>query len=420
MKKVIAAATSVGEVEVSAKSEFSLIDENMLKSRIYTIRGLKVMLDADLAEIYGYSTKAFNRQVKNNIEKFDEDFRFQLSNSEIEELSRSKNLTLEPQNSLKLANFEPKDNLRSKKLTSSDGSKFELQDILRCKNCTSSWGGVRYAPYAFTEQGIYMLMTVLKGERATAQSKALIRLFKQMKDYIVAENRSLLGSDGIAQIASHTVQNAKDIAEIRDGLAETREDVSVMKSDLQKVMENFIDPSTFKHFLILNGRKLEADVAYMQIYGLAKKSITIVDDYIGVKTLDLLREIAKGVAVTIYSDECGFETLTDRMQKDFLKARPDISLNVYETNGKFHDRYIFLDYGLKSEKLFHCGASSKDAGNKITTIMQIEYTEAYHNIIAMLKETAKNMKTSSLDKRTLIDENANFNASTQKSSQKST
>ena len=420
MKKVIAAATSVGEVEVSAKSEFSLIDENMLKSRIYTIRGLKVMLDADLAEIYGYSTKAFNRQVKNNIEKFDEDFRFQLSNSEIEELSRSKNLTLEPQNSLKLANFEPKDNLRSKKLTSSDGSKFELQDILRCKNCTSSWGGVRYAPYAFTEQGVYMLMTVLKGERATAQSKALIRLFKQMKDYIVVENQSLLGSDGIAQIASHTVQNTKDIAEIRDGLAETREDVSVMKSDLQKVMENFIDPSTFKHFLILNGRKLEADVAYMQIYGLAKKSITIVDDYIGVKTLDLLREIAKGVAVTIYSDECGFETLTDRMQKDFLKARPDISLNVYETNGKFHDRYIFLDYGLKSEKLFHCGASSKDAGNKITTIMQIEYTEAYHNIIAMLKETAKNTKTSSLDKRTLIDENVNFNASTQKSSQKST
>lgn len=420
MKKVVTAATNVGEVEVSAKSEFSLIDENMLKSRIYTIRGLKVMLDADLAEIYGYSTKAFNRQVKNNIEKFDEDFRFQLSNSEIEELSRSKNLTLEPQNSLKLANFEPKDNLRSKKLTSSDGSKFELQDILRCKNCTSSWGGVRYAPYAFTEQGIYMLMTVLKGERATAQSKALIRLFKQMKDYIVAENQSLQGTDGIAQIASHTVQNAKDIAEIRDGLAETREDVSVMKSDLQKVMENFIDPSTFKHFLILNGRKLEADVAYMQIYGLAKKSITIVDDYIGVKTLDLLREIAKGVAVTIYSDECGFETLTDWIQKDFLKARPDISLNVYETNGKFHDRYIFLDYGLKSEKLFHCGASSKDAGNKITTIMQIDYTEAYHNIIAMLKETAKNTKTSSLDKRTLINENANFNASTQKSTQKST
>ena len=389
MKKVIAAATSVGEVDVSAKSEFSLIDENMLKSRIYTIRGLKVMLDADLAEIYGYSTKAFNRQVKNNIEKFDEDFRFQLTELELVEL-------------------------RSKFLTANEN--VDIDEKLRCNFCTANISTMsRSRPFAFTEQGIYMLMTVLKGERATAQSKALIRLFKQMKDYIVAENRSLLGTDGIAQIASHTVQNTKDIAEIRDGLAQTREDVSVMKSDLQKVMENFIDPSTFKHFLILNGRKLEADVAYMQIYGLAKKSITIVDDYIGVKTLDLLREIVRGVAVTIYSDGCGFETLTDRMQKDFLKARPDISLNVYETNGKFHDRYIFLDYGLKSEKLFHCGASSKDAGNKITTIMQIEYTEAYHNIIAMLKETAKNTKTSSLDKRTLIDENVNFNASTQKS-----
>ena len=92
-----------------------LLNETQLKDKIYVIRGVQVMLDSDLAEIYGYTTKRLNEQVKNNIEKFDEDFRFQLSNSEIEELSRSKNLTLEPQNSLKLANFEPKDNLRSKK-----------------------------------------------------------------------------------------------------------------------------------------------------------------------------------------------------------------------------------------------------------------------------------------------------------------
>ena len=71
------------------KSEFPLIDESLLKSRIYTVRGVKVMLDADLAEIYGYTTKAFNRQVKNNIGRFAEDFRFQLSKSEVDEL-RSK------------------------------------------------------------------------------------------------------------------------------------------------------------------------------------------------------------------------------------------------------------------------------------------------------------------------------------------
>ena len=336
------------EVTAIAKPEFSLIDENMLKSRIYTIRGLKVMLDADLAEIYGYSTKVFNQQVKNNIEKFDEDFRFQLTSEEINVLSRRKICTL----NIESENNEPS---RSKFLTLNKGSR---------------GSNIKYAPYAFTEQGIYMLMTVLKGERATAQSKALIRLFKQMKDYIVAENRNLLGYDGIAQIAVQTERNTKDIA--------------VIQSDLQKVMENFVDPSTFKHFLILNGQKLDADVAYTQIYGMAKKSITIIDDYVGVKTLDLLRGIARGVSVTIYSDENGYESLTEQIQKDFLKARPDIKFDKKKTKEKFHDRYIFLDYGLKGEKLFHCGASSKDAGNKITTIMQIENTEIYHVLMEKL------------------------------------
>ena len=283
------------DVTAIAKPEFSLIDENMLKSRIYTIRGLKVMLDADLAEIYGYSTKVFNQQVKNNIEKFDEDFRFQLNSEEIEELSRCKICTL----NMESENIESS---RSKFLTLNKGSR---------------GSNIKYAPYAFTEQGIYMLMTVLKGERATAQSKALIRLFKQMKDYIVAENRNLLDYDGIAQIAMQTERNTKDIA--------------VIQSDLQKVMENFVDPSTFKHFLILNGQKLDADVAYTQIYGMAKKSITIIDDYVGVKTLDLLRGIAKGVSVTIYSDENGYESLTEQIQKDFLKARPDVKFNKKET-----------------------------------------------------------------------------------------
>lgn len=336
------------DVTAIAKPEFSLIDENMLKSRIYTIRGLKVMLDADLAEIYGYSTKVFNQQVKNNIEKFDEDFRFQLNSEEIEELSRCKICTL----NMESENIESS---RSKFLTLNKGSR---------------GSNIKYAPYAFTEQGIYMLMTVLKGERATAQSKALIRLFKQMKDYIVAENRNLLGYDGIAQIAVQTERNTKDIA--------------VIQSDLKKVMENFVDPSTFKHFLILNGQKLDADVAYTQIYGMAKKSITIIDDYVGVKTLDLLRGIARGVSVTIYSDENGYESLTEQIQKDFLKARPDIKFDKKKTKEKFHDRYIFLDYGLKGEKLFHCGASSKDAGNKITTIMQIENTEIYHVLMEKL------------------------------------
>ena len=123
-------------IRIDTKAEdgvpVAIIDEEVLRGKIHVVRGQKVMLDFELAEIYGYTTKRFNEQVKNNIEKFDDDFRFQLSGEEWE-------------------------NLRSKK-------------------STSSWGGTRYLPYAFTEQAVYMFMTVLRGELAVKQSEALIRL----------------------------------------------------------------------------------------------------------------------------------------------------------------------------------------------------------------------------------------------------
>ena len=162
--------------------------------------------------------------------------------------------------------------------------------------------------------------------------------------------------------------------------------IEQLSNDVQKVMENFIDPTTYKHFLILDGQKLESDVAYMKIYGMAKKSIIIIDNYVGVKTLDLLRGVAKNAQVTIYSEQRGNEGITPAIKTDFEKARPDVSLDVRKPNRKFHDRYVFLDYGTRSEKLFLCGASSKDGGNKITTIMQIECPEMYHPIVYELKK----------------------------------
>ena len=344
------------------------------------------MLDADLAEIYGYSTKDFNRQVKNNIEKFDEDFRFRLNSEEFESL-KPKIWTSSDESKV-----EPQGILRCKNCTSSEGDELEPRKNLRSKNLTSSWGGARYAPYAFTEQGIYMLMTALKGEQATAQSKALIRLFKQMKDYIAAENKQLLGNNGIAQIALQTAQNTRDIAKHSAGIKELsgevhdmRENLGKVNLDLQKVMANFIDPSTFKHFLILNGQRLEADVAYTQIYGMAKKSVLIVDDYLDVKTLDLLRCVAQNVSVKIFSEQHGRTRLTESMLADFRAARPDVELgDVRATGNVFHDRYIYLDFGTDSEKLFHCGASSKDAGNKITTIMQLEDIAGYRALFERL------------------------------------
>ena len=137
------------------KNDIILIDENVIKNKIYYIREQYVMIDSQLAEIYGYTTKRFNEQVKNNIERFDSDFMFQLSDEEVIELSRS--------------NFSTTIQTKGVK------------------------GGRVYKPYAFTEQGIYMLMTVLKGEKAVEQSKQLIRIFKKMKDYL--SNNNLFDKD---------------------------------------------------------------------------------------------------------------------------------------------------------------------------------------------------------------------------------
>ena len=117
-----------------------------IKDLIYTVRGVKVMLDADLAEIYGYQTSRFNQQVKNNIEKFDADFRFQLTKEEYQQILKSKFLT---------SNY-------SVDCSDSDDNKNDANLI--SKNLTSSWGGNRKLPCVFTEQGVYMLMTVLKGD----------------------------------------------------------------------------------------------------------------------------------------------------------------------------------------------------------------------------------------------------------------
>ena len=167
--------------EEKEKQEIILINEETIQSKIYIVRGQKVMLDFELAEIYGYTTTKFNQQVKNNIEKFDKDFMFQLTKEEF-------------------------NNLIS-------------------KNLTSSWGGRRKLPKVFTEQGIYMLMTVLKGDLATRQSKALIRTFKQMKDYII-ENQDLIGEREYLQLSMQISQNIHTTMELRSDLNDVEDQMA--------------------------------------------------------------------------------------------------------------------------------------------------------------------------------------------------
>lgn len=314
------------------------LTEQNIESMVYFIRGQKVMLDFDLARIYGYETKAFNQQVKNNIEKFDNDFMFQLSKAEATEV------------------------LRSKK----SATKERDVGVLRSKNLTANQlsSKRRYNPYAFTEQGIYMLMTVLKGELATKQSKALIRLFKQMKDYI-SENHSLLNVDS---------------ALINNKFSSYDKRFETIENKLNIVMDNFVDPSTYKHFFILEGEKIEASLAYQQIYSLAEHSIIIIDDYIGLRTLQLLKASKSGIDIIIFSDNVARDCVDEQALIDFNNEyHRDIKL--FKNDNKFHDRYIVIDYTYPNEAIYHSGPSSKNAGHKISTITKIDEMKAYRPLL---------------------------------------
>ena len=306
-----------------------IISESALKDKIYTVRGRKVMLDYDLAEIYGYTTKAFNQQIRNNVDRFPDDFRFQLT-------------------------------------------KGEIDLILRSKIFTSSWGGSRYLPYAFTEQGIYMLMTVLKGELATQQSIALIRLFKTMKDNLV-ENQQFLTQKSYFALVEKVEENADAIKEICETM--------VTKADLSVFMNLFNQSLTNEEILILDGEPFKADEAYQKIYRKAKSKITIIDDYISSKTLHHLAHSKKGVKITVISDNTARPKLSSAEYTDFVTENPGMNITFLQSLHLIHDRYIVLDEGTKDMKIYHCGASSKDAGNRITTITRISDIDDYKPMI---------------------------------------
>ena len=312
--------------------EQSIYDENYLKSKIYIIRGVQVMIDADLAEIYGYKTSRFNEQVKNNIERFDDEMRFQLTKDEYKNLLMSK---------------------------------------ISISNNTKR-GGTRKLPYAFTEQGIYMLMTVLKGDLAVSQSRKLIKLFKRMKDFIV-QLQNVLPDSEIRMLAIQTQNNTDDIRQIKQQV-----------NDLTVVVKDFTDSSIKKDYLLYNGQTVEADIAYSEIYSHAKKTIHIIDNYIGLKTLVLLKSVPLGVNVTIFSDNVD-HGLHKTEFADFKKEYPNIDITLKKSGGIYHDRYIFIDSGTKNEMIFHCGGSSKDGGKRVTSITKVEDVVLYQNIIDKLQ-----------------------------------
>ena len=241
-----------------------------------------------------------------------------------------------------------------------------------------------------------MLMTVLRGDLATKQSKALILTFKQMKDYIV-ENQDLIGEREYLQLSMQISENIQttmklrsDLKKVEDQMADAMDRLSnvVTRSELSEVMNEFGEPHIKRGYLVLNGNPFRADVVYDEIYRQAKESIYIVDNYIGLKTLEKLINTQEGVNILIFSDNLA-KGLRKNTYLDFQEEFPCLKINLFHSGGIFHDRYIILDYGTEGEKIFLCGSSSKDAGRRVTSVLEDPDREKYALMIKNLLENPR-------------------------------
>lgn len=234
----------------------------------------------------------------------------------------------------------------------------------------------RYNPHVLIEQGI---------------NKNL----QKKKDYIL-ENSDLIGQRELLQLSMETANNRIEISKINSNMislaikisdvAEGLKDV-VTKSELADMMNSFISDDDEK-WLMFNAKFSSADEVYESIYRQAKSSIYVVDNYIGLRTLVHLKNSPAGVDIIVFSDNVGNNKLHNIEFTDFCKEYPAVKISMQKTGGIFHDRFIVLDYGTADERVFLCGASSKDAGARITSIVEDYGTAKYNPVIETLLQNS--------------------------------
>ncbi len=269
-----------------------------VEQRIYTVRNVQVMLDSDLAEIYGVETKRLNEQVRRNIGRFPEDFMFQLTADEF--------------------------------------------SILKSQIATSSWGGRRTMPYAFTELGVAMLSSVLSSDVAIQANIRIMRAFSAVRR-LVAANAQMY--QRIAHLEYQQIETDKKIEAVMNKLDETSVD---------KKCGIFFDGQTFDSYSFVSDRIREAT-----------SRITLIDNYVDDTVLTMLDKRAAGVVATIYTMQISkaFHLDIDKHNSQY----PAIEVKVFKNS---HDRFLIID-----DKVYHFGASIKDLGKKWFAVnLMMEYT----------------------------------------------
>ena len=285
---------------------YELKEELNIEDMIYEIRGKQVMLDSDLARLYECTngTKTINQAVKRHINKFPERYMFQLTKSEY-------------------------DNLKSQIGTSS----------------LNTYGGVRKMPYAFTEQGVAMLATILKTPVADIVSMKIIDAFVYMKRYLSFENKNSI-------ILNHEERILK----------------------LEESFDKFNEKEKI-NAIFYEGQIYDAYSLLIDIFKEANEEIIIIDNYADKSILDMITNL--NVKVIIVTKK--FNLLKDIDIKKYNKQYHNLKV-IY--SDKFHDRFVIID----KKVLYHSGASFKDLGNKCFAITKIKDKEYLETIIKNIGE----------------------------------
>ena len=267
---------------------------------IKVIRGQQVMLDKDLATLYGVETRVLNQTVKRNIERFPDDFRFELSREEC---------------------------LRSQ-IVISNGR-----------------GGNRYSTYAFTEQGVAMLSSVLRSQTAIEVNIQIMRAFVSMRHFMV-NNASMFSR--LETIEYHQL-------EILQHQQDTDKHLQEFDKRIEEVFRRLDEGNAKpKQGVFYNGQIYDAYTFVSDLIKSAKKRIVLIDNYVDETVLTLLDKRAEGVSAVIYTQQINRQFQLDIDRHNAQYAPIDV-----ETFRLSHDRFLCID-----DDVYHIGASIKDLGKK--------------------------------------------------------
>lgn len=300
------------------------VSERAIRDLIYTVRGTQVMLDSDLAMLYGVETRTLNQAVTRNPDRFPERFCFRLTKDEAD-LLKSQIVILRP----------------------------ELGEP------SSHW---RHMPRVFTEQGVSMLSAVLRSKTAVSVSVRIMDSFVEMRHFI-ASNAAMF--DQIRAVELRQLEYQR----------ENEEHHRLTDERFERVFDYMETHEAPAQKVFFDGQIWDALELLVDLVQRAEREIVLIDGYVDAGTLNILAKKAEGVEVTIWTHP--HTRLSRRDVETFNAQYPELTV---EHTTAFHDRFLILDY---TEGYF-VGASLKDAGKKSFAISRIEDAESVAAILDRL------------------------------------